>query len=224
MKDTRNARQSPGADGKDTGRHKLYQRLHLVSFGKGLVIALLLVVLSVPVGNWRALNIKLAAAQRVWDGLEVDSKKIAVDRQVPITQLLKDRGDAATNLITLMKNYPDVAVEERRALERARDAMRAAGDPASTAKADNNLFICFQDAMDALLFQTTITDEHFELLDEVRVAFNEHGRKLTIRARDYDRQMKKAIDTYNELPTRSLFAEPELYNDIAEALKEEGST
>jgi len=220
MKNKQGARQSPGAQSKHTDRKTLYQRLHLIPFGKGLLIALILIALSVPVGNRQALNAKLDAAQRVWEGLEVDSKRIPADQQLPIARLIRERADAATNLITLMRHYPDVAVEERQALERARDAMLAAGGPASTARADHALFARFQEAMDALISQTTITAEHYELLNEVRVAFNEKGRMLTIRARDFDRQMQKAIDAYNDLPTRGLFARPELYENIAAALKE----
>jgi len=221
MKNKQSARQSPGTDSKNTDRKTLYQRLHLISFGKGLLIALILIALSVPVGNWQALNVKLDAAQRVWDGLEVDSKPIPADQQHPIAELIRERAAAASNLITLMQHYPDVAVEERRALERARDAMQAASDPASTARADHALFVSFQEAMDVLVSEASLTTEHFELLDAVRVAFNEQGRRLTIRARDFDRQMQKAIDTYDDLPTRQLFARPELYENIAAALKEE---
>ena len=213
-------RDNKNSDNKDLDRKTLYQRLHLVSFGKGLLIALVLIALSLPVGNWQALNAKLEAAQRTWEGLEVDNKPIPADQQVLISRLIKERADAATNLLTLMNNYPNVGVEQRQALERARDAMRAASDPASTARADHDLFASFQEAMDALISQTTITPEHYELLDAARVAFNEQGRKLTIRARDFDRQMQKAIDTYNDLPTRRLFARPELYESIAAALKE----
>jgi len=205
-----------------SGRRTLYQRLHMIPFGKGLLIGLLLVALSVPVGNWQALNSRLAAAQRVWDGLEIDNNRIPEDRQVPVAQLIKGCADAASNLITLMSFYPDAAVQEREALERARDAMRAASGPASTAQADHNLFVCFEAAMNALQEQTGINSEseRLELLSEVVASFNAHRRQLAIRSRDYDRQMQRALDTYNELPTRQLFARPELYDDIATALKE----
>ena len=220
MKEKRDVRQGAGDDSKNTGRRTFYQRLHMISFGKGLLIALLLIALSVPVGNGQALGGKLSAAQRVWDGLEVDNKPIPQERQVPVAQLQKGCADAASNLITLMKSYPDAAAQEREALERARDAMRAATGPASTAKADHNLFICFQEAMDALFDQVSITGEPLDLLNEVVVSFNAQRRQLAIRTRDYDRQMQKALDTYNELPTRRLFPRPELYEEIATALKE----
>jgi len=215
-------KQQVGVDTQKTGRRTLYQRLHMISFGKGLLVALLLIALSVPVGNGQALGSKLTAARRVWDGLEVDNKPIPEDRQIPVAQLHKGCADAASNLLTVMSHYPQAAAPEREALERARDAMRAATGPASTAKADHNLFICFQDAMDALQSQTQINNEseRLELLNEVVVSFNAHRRQLAIRSRDYDRQMQKALDTYNELPTRRLFARPELYEEIAAALKE----
>ncbi|MCL2810644.1 MAG: hypothetical protein FWD25_01995 [Clostridia bacterium] len=211
-----------GIKEKKSGRRTLYQRLHMIPFGKGLLIGLLLVVLSVPVGNWQALNSRLAAAQRVWDGLEVDNKRIPQDRQVPIAQLIKGCADAASNLITLMNHYPSVAIQEREALERARDAMRTASGPVSTAQADHDLFVSFEAAMGALQDQTGIADEseRFELLGEVVASFNTQRRQLVIRTRDYDRQMQRALDTYNELPTRQLFPRPELYDDIATALKE----
>jgi len=228
MKEKRDARQLPGDDVKgdikndikDTEKPTLYKRLHLLSFSKGLLIALVLIAISVPIGNRKALTSRLEAAQRVWHGLEVDSKPIPENQRVSIEQLLKSCADAAANLITLMKNYPDAAVAERTALERARDAMRAAGNPASAVRADYDLFVCFQNAMDALLDQAHITGEEFELLDGVVASFNAGRRQLALRARDYDRQQQKAIDTYNELPARALFAKPELYETMAAAAKE----
>lgn len=219
MKENRDTR-LPGNDVQESERKTLYQRLHLVSFHKGLLIGLVLMAVSIPIGNHKALDGRLAASRRVWEGLEVDSKKIPASQQVSIEQLLKACADPAANLVTLMKNYPNAATTERTALERARDAMRAATDPDSTVRADHNLFVCFQNALNALQDQADLTAEQNELLDGVVASFNAGRRQLALRSLDYDRQQQKAIDTYNELPARALFAKPELYETIAKALKE----
>jgi len=224
MDGNRNSRQLPTTDVKDIGKRTLYKRLHLLSLGKGLCIAMILIVISVPLGNRQALNAKLEAARRVWDGIEVDGKTIPVDQRLYIGPLTKDFAATATNLITIMMRYADAATEERAALERARDAMRNANNPESVARAEASLFISFRNAMHALFEQTKVSDEDRILVDEVRISFNDQRHKLAIRARDYDRQMQKAIDTYNQLPTRALFSKPELFQSYSTATDKEGTT
>jgi len=211
MKKEQDSRKVPVTDVTNLGRRTIYQRLHLISLGKGICIALALVLLSVPLGNWRALQSKLDEARRVWDGLEVDGKKIPAAQQTPISQIIEGRAAAASNLLTIMKRYPGAAVAEREALERARNAMRGAGDPASAERANEALSACVSEGMDALFAQTNISDDDHAWLEQVAASFNEQGRKLFIRARDYNRQMQKAIDAYDEMPASALFARPALF-------------
>jgi len=172
-------------------------------------------------GQIRMFNIAQSAARRVWEGLEIEGRSVPTDQQISIEKLLKGCTDPAGNLVALMKMYPDAAKAERAALERARDAMRAAGDPESTAQADHDLFVCFRNAMDAWIGQAEVAGEHLELLDEVVMSFNAARRQLALRARDYDRQLQKAIDLYDLLPYQTKIPKPALYQDIAQRLKAE---
>lgn len=214
MKKKQHAQQTPAADVKDAGRRTIYQRLHLLSLSKGICIALALVLASVPVGNARELNRKLDQARRVWEGTEIDGKAIPADQQLPVSQIIEGRAAAAANLLTVMKRYPDAAVIEREALDRARIAMKNAGDPKSTAQANAALQTCVTEAMAALPAQASVSSEDYELLRQVAASFNEQANRLAIRIRDYDRQMQKAIDTYDDLPSRGLFPRPELFGEL----------
>ncbi len=212
MKKLQTVQTASPADAKEGARRTLYQRLHLVSLAKGLAIGLVFVLVSIPMGNWRELDRKVGEAQRVWQGLEVDGKKIPGDQQLPIGDIVEGRAAAAANLLAIMSRYQDVAKTERAALEKARNTMHNAGTPKEIAEANAALQIAISDAVNAV--HSHLNTEDKELLQTVTASFNEHGRKLAIRARDYDRQMQKAIDTYNDLPTRALFSKPELFSEL----------
>lgn len=200
-------------DGKETGgRRTLYQSLHLIPLGKGILLGLLLVIISLPVGNAKQLYGQMREAQLVWDGVHVDGAKVPEAEQLSTEKILAERAGAAANLLVIMERYPQSAVSERNALEKAKAALQRAVTPTEARLANDALQQAMSGAIDALYAQARVTEEDKKLVLSAVGTFNDHGRKLGVRVRDYDRAMQKALDTYNDIPTRALFAKPELYN------------
>jgi hypothetical protein len=109
-----------------------------------------------------------------------------------------------------MSRYPNVAASEREALKDACAAARRAVTPAEINAGDKALFDRVSAAINALGDQSPINSEDKASIQRALDIFNDSSTALKVRVRDYNRQMLKALDTYNGLPTRALFPRPEL--------------
>ena len=203
-----------GAEEQPTDRRTLYQSLHLMPAWMGMLMGLLLLLISIPAGNWQALDRQVSAARRVWDGLTIDGSKVPKEEQLSMEDILAGRVADAANLLTVMRRYPNAAGEERATLEAARNGMRSAGEPGQIGAANVTLQEAMKAAVAALYDQANLTGEDDQLVRQVVDDFNDHGRKLRVRVRDYDRVMQKALDAYDTLPTRALFPKPELFGEL----------
>jgi hypothetical protein len=203
-----------GAEEQLVKRRTLYQSLHLMPAWLGMLLGLLLVLASVPAGNWKALNRQISATQRVWAGLAIDGTPVPKNEQLSMEAILAGRVADAANLLTVMRRYPDTAAGERAELETARSGMRSAGEPGRIRAANAALQEAMNSAVKALYEQVRLTEEDDLLVRQVVDDFNDHGRKLRVRVRDYDHVMQKALDTYNELPSRARFPTPEFFGEL----------
>lgn len=187
------------------GRRTLYQRLHLISLRGGVILALCMVLASVPLGNWRVLSQKVGAAERVWNGQRPGDLSMA--------EVMTGRVADAANLLTIMKKFPDAMQAERNALESASQKMREAQSMSQIAQATTTLEQGIQKGALALYEQPEITQEQKRLVQQVTDSSNNHTMQQVILKRDYNRVMQEALDTYNELPARMLLTKPELFGE-----------
>ncbi len=195
-----------------SGRRTLYQSLHLISLSKGILLGLILVVLSVPVGNAKEFQGQMREAQLVWEGVHIDGKKVPEADRLSTEEILSGQTGAAANMLVIMDRYPRSATNERIALEKARGVLKQARTPEEARQANDVLQKAMSAAIDALYKQTEVTDEDKKLVVTAVRTFNDYVSKLRVRVRDYDRALQKALDIYNDIPTRALFAKPEVYS------------
>ncbi len=185
------------------GRRTLYQRMHLIPQRVGILIAIALIVISIPVGNARELNKKMAAAQRVWDGKATG---------LAMSQIVEGRVADAANLLTIMKRYPKTATPQRDALEAASQQLQKAHGVSATARASQELEAALLDASDALLQeQSALRQEDQQLVKQVVDSASDHRAKQVVLARDYNREAENALKAYESMPARLFLSKPELF-------------
>lgn len=178
-------------------RRTLYQKLHLISFQKGLIIGVLLLALSIPVGNGRELVAKTSAAQAQWQ----------------VTEFIDGRVTAAGNLSTIAGRYPAAGEEALHELREAQAQLKRVrtGGVVAVSSADRRLQAAMDAEIAALQKTGELTAEDKRLITGVADTFDDHGEKMRRQAREYDRLIQLALDTYEKLPTRFLFPKPQVY-------------
>lgn len=178
-------------------RRTLYQRLHLISFQKGLVIGILLLLLSIPVGNGRELIAKTSAAEAQWQ----------------MTEFIDGRVTAAGNLATIAGRYPAAGEDVLQELREAQAQMKRVrtGGVVAVSSADRRLQAAMEAEIDALQKTGELTAEDKRLITAVADTFDDNGDKMRRQAREYDRLIQLALSTYEQLPTRFLFPKPQVY-------------
>lgn len=179
---------------KRTEQKKTFkEKLHDLPQAAGVAIMALLLVLSLFVGNFRA--------------LQSATPKDFI-RQGDVQSIVEDRIDAAENVLTIAGraglsadriNEAETAIEALEKAKTARDISRA--NQTLTA-AVSELTAADNLGQDAAYMQRA-ADEFAEL-----------GSFLRQEARAYNEKAEKAERLYEKLPTKFLFKEPDLYEGI----------
>ena len=174
---------------KEGFRDKL-QRLPLAG---GIALMILCLAVSLPVGNFRALQ---------------SATPKAFLRQGDVKSIIEDRIDAAGNAMTVASR----AGLDANAINAAEAAMQILED----AKTAQEISRADQELTRAVSELTTAALSGEEARNMLRAAddFAEQGSFLRQEARAYNEQAKKAEKLYDGLPMKFLFAEPDIYEGI----------
>ena len=171
----------------------LKEKLHALPQAAGIAVMALLLVLSLFVGNFRALQ---------------SATPKAFLRQGDVKSIVEDRIDAAQNVLTVAGR----AGLSEDAIHAAREAV---GDMerAKTAQAISRADQALTAAVSELTTAALSGEEERNML---RAAddFAEQGSFLRQEARAYNKEAKKAEELYEKLPTKFVLPEPDVYEGI----------
>ena len=171
-------------------------KLSRLPFGAGIAALVLLCVLALPVGNFRALQ-------------GVTPKPFL--RQGDVASIVEDRIDGANNVKTVASraSVSDALIQE---LDDAVSAMESAKTARDVSRADQRLTAAVAELIDAA--DGALSGENGAMLSRAADNFAEQGSFLRQEARDYNRQAQKAEKLYESLPTKFLFRQPDVYEGI----------
>ena len=171
----------------------LKTKLHQLPQAAGIAIMTLLLVISLFVGNFRALQ---------------NATPKAFLRQGDVKSIVEDRIDAAQNVLTVAgrAGLDDSAI---RAAESAVKEMQQAKTAQAISRADQALTAAIGE-----LTMTRLTGEEERSMLRAADAFAEQGSFLRQEAKTYNKQALKAEALYEKLPTKFVLPEPDVYEGI----------
>ena len=199
----RQAAQQPprpaGAGGQKQNAQKnegIRERLERLPFGAGIAALVLLCVLALPVGNFRALQ---------------GATPKAFLRQGDVASIVEDRIDAAENVKTVASR---ASVDDAllRDVDDAISAMESAKTARDISRADQSLTMAVAELIDRA--DSALTGENGAMLSRAADSFAEQGSFLRQEARAYNEKAERAEKLYESLPTKFLFSQPDMYEGI----------
>ena len=184
--------QSGGRQKQESPKEKLYR----LPRAAGIAIMAALLVLSLFVGNLRALQ---------------NATPTAFLRQGDVKSIVEDRIDAAQNAQTVAQRAGlDAALFD--AVDNAVDAMESARTAREISRADQALSAAVSEMIDRA--GDALSGENLTMLTRAADSFAEQGSFLRQEARAYNKEAEKADKLYDRLPTKFLLAEPDMYEGI----------
>ncbi len=184
--------QSGGRQKQESPKEKLYR----LPRAAGIAIMAALLVLSLFVGNLRALQ---------------NATPTAFLRQGDVKSIVEDRIDAAQNAQTVAQRAGlDAALFD--AVDNAVDAMESAKTAREISRADQALSAAVSEMIDRA--GDALSGENLTMLTRAADSFAEQGSFLRQEARAYNKEAEKADKLYDRLPTKFLLAEPDMYEGI----------
>lgn len=178
------------------GKQEQPKGLAALSQKAGIAAMTVLLILSLFVGNFRALQ-------------NVTPK--AFIRQGDVQSIVEDRISAANNIVTVSERggakqatLSDVAD--------ALTAMKKAKTARDISRADQQLTVAVSALIDEV--SDSLTGENAAMLTRAADTFSEQGSFLRQEARAYNEQAQKAETLYEKLPTKGLLAQPDMYEGI----------
>ena len=172
-------------------RGGIREALYNLPVAAGVAIMALLLVVSLFVGNFRALQ-------------KVTPKDFI--RQGDVKSIIEDRIDAANNVMTVASR---VGLDGTQAVDNAINALEKAKSAREISRADQQLTA-------AVSRLTTAQLSGEEARNMLRAAddFAEMGSFLRQEARSFNEKAEKAEKLYDKLPTKFLLAEPDMYEGV----------
>ena len=169
----------------------LKEKLHSLPQAAGIAIMILLLVISLFVGNFRALQ---------------GTTPKAFLRQGDVKSIVEDRIDAAMNV---------ASVAERAGLGDVQQ-VRNAAEALEEAKTARQISRADQELTAAVSRLTTAPLEGEQARNMLRAAddFAELGSFLRQEARAYNEEAEKAEKLYDRLPTKFVLPEPDVYEGV----------
>lgn len=184
--------QSGGQQKQESPKEKLYR----LPRAAGIAIMAALLVLSLFVGNFRALQ---------------NATPTAFLRQGDVKSIVEDRIDAAQNAQTVSQRVGlDAALFD--AVDNAVNAMESAKTAREISRADQALSAAVSEMIDQA--GDALSGENLTMLTRAADSFAEQGSFLRQEARAYNKEAEKADKLYDRLPTKFLLAEPDMYEGI----------
>ena len=183
-------------DQKNHEKKGMKQKLHDLPRAAGIAIMALLLIASLFVGNFRALQ---------------SATPKAFIRQGDVESILEDRIDAAGNAMTIAKR---AALDETiyQSVDNAVDALEDAKSARDISRADQALTAAVSVMTDDA--SKKLDSESRTMLTRAADDFAEQGSFLRQEARSYNEEAKKAEALYEKLPTKFILAQPDVYEGI----------
>ena len=169
----------------------LKEKLHRLPQAAGIAIMIVLLVLSLFVGNFRALQ---------------SATPKAFLRQGDVKSIVEDRIDAAINVASVADR---LGLDEVQTVYNAAEALEEAKTAREISRADQELAA-------AVSRFTTVSLEGEDARSMMRAAddFAEMGSFLRQEARAYNEKAQKAEKLYEKLPAKFMLPEPDMYEGI----------
>ena len=169
------------------------ERLHRLPVAAGAAIMALLLVLSLFVGNFRALQ---------------NATPKAFIRQGDVQSIVEDRADAAQNVLTVARRA-GLSEEAMALVQQALGDLEQAKTARDISRADQALTAAVSE-----LTTASLGGEDARSMQRAADTFAEQGSFLRQEARAYNEKAKKAERLYERLPTRALLPAPDMYEGI----------
>lgn len=171
----------------------LKDRLHRLPQAAGIAVMCVLLAVSLPVGNFRALQ---------------NATPKDFIRQGDVRSIIEDRIDAAENAVTVARRA-GLSESDIAAVEAAVGEMEAAKTARQISRADQSLSAAVSE-----LTTKPFSGEEERNMQRAADAFAEQGSFLRQEARAYNAQAEKAERLYEKLPMKFMLAEPDMYEGI----------
>lgn len=179
----------------------LAQKLHALPQSAGIAIMALLLVLSLFIGNARALQ-RATPANFM--------------RQSSVASIVKDRAAQAENAVSVAQRaFEDGPASVSTAIDQVKTAVadfKAASTVEELSRADQTLTSAVSELASAT--NSSISGEDAQMLRRALDNFAEQGSFLRQEGRAYNAQAEKARALYERLPARFLLKQPGIYEGI----------
>ena len=169
------------------------ERLHRLPVAAGAAIMAALLVVSLFVGNFRALQ---------------NATPKAFLRQGDVQSIVEDRADAAQNVLTVARRA-GLSEEAIALVQQALGDLEQAKTARDISRADQALTAAVSE-----LTTASLGGEDARSMQRAADTFAEQGSFLRQEARAYNEKAKKAERLYERLPTRALLPAPDMYEGI----------
>ena len=191
----RKAPQTPKTGNQKT-QESPKEKLYRLPRAAGIAILAALLVVSLFVGNLRALQ---------------NATPTAFLRQGDVKSIVEDRIDAAQNAQTVAQRAGlDAALLD--AVDNAVRSMESAKTAREISRADQALSAAVSEMIDQA--GDALGGENLTMLTRAADSFAEQGSFLRQEARTYNKKAEKADRLYDRLPTKFLLTEPDMYEGI----------
>lgn len=178
---------------KENPDKNMKQKLYDLPRAAGIAILCVLLVVSLFVGNFRA--------------LQGATPKDFI-RQGDVQSIVEDRIAQAGNAVTVAKRA-GLSEEAITAVEDACETLEKAKSARDISRADQIL-----NAAVAELTTAKLSGEDAKSMQRAADNFAEQGSFLRQEARAFNKEAEKAEALYEKLPTKFLFAEPDVYEGV----------
>ena len=182
---------SPNAQNKD-----IRQKLHALPQAAGIAALALLLVVSLFVGNARALQ---KATPR------------AFLKQGDVSSIVEDRATQARNAMTVAERA-GLSDETMNAARQAVSAFEDAKTARELSRADQTMTSAVSEMVASA--SAKLEGENQTMLARAADLFAEQGSFLRQEARSFNQKAERAKKLYERLPTRFVLSEPDVYEGI----------
>ena len=174
---------------KESGNLK--EKLYALPQAAGIAIMMAMLVLSLFIGNFRALQ---------------NATPKAFVRQGDVKSIVEDRIDAAMNVASVADR---LGLDEVQTVYNAAEALEEAKSAREISRADQQLASAV-----SRLTTAPLSGEDARSMMRAADDFAEMGSFLRQEARAYNEKAEKAEKLYEKLPTRFVLPEPDMYEGI----------
>ncbi len=171
------------------------QKLQNFPHKAGIALMVILLVIALPLGNYRALQ-------------KASPERFLADREV--VSIVEDRAAEAESIIDMaLAAFGNDAGEEARS---AVDDLTSAKTARELSRADQALTTAISEL--TVRLHDFLSGSELTSLNRAADLFAEQGSFLRQKARSYNEKAAHAMEVYDRLPTRFLLSQPDMYEGI----------